>query len=137
MNIEDQEYKGDDGKFHKERRTNWYDNKQLFEMMQELSKEMNIFRLDMKQYNGLKEDNLKQWLKLDVLEKAIKDNLDAPCKREGAWDTVAETLQGLKDEVVALKIEQRSKKETRDFLVTWGGWVIMILGFAGRVFAWW
>ncbi len=131
-------YTNGDGNFHdKDRREQWYDNKQLFEMLQLLSKEMIAYRDEMRKYNGLKEDNVRQWEELKKLGLLIKDNEDAPCKKLSSWDRLNITLTALTDKVEALTVAHEGKKQAKDMLITWGGWVVMITGFILKIAGWW
>jgi len=131
------EYINGDSKKHEERRDQWYSNKEIFEMMQTLSKEMENYRLEMRKYNGLKEDNTRQWEELKRLSALIEVNENAPCKKTDAWLELNTILKEVKKEVNDLKVTHQTKLKLKEFLITWGGWIAVIYTVLAHQYGWW
>lgn len=124
-------YVNGDGKYHEERRKEapWYSNKALFEMIQKLIKEMNDYRIEMRKYNGLKEDNQKQWEEMARLAKLIAENAALPCKRDSSWEKVEKLIDDSQKE----KILAESRSNFYQGVLVWGGWLIGLFSFILRL----
>ena len=131
------EYTNGDGKKHEERRDQWYSNREIFEMMQSLSKDMENYRLEMRKYNGLKEDNMNQWQELKRLSVLIEANENAPCKKIDSWLELNESLKEIKKEVNDLKVTHQTRLKLKEFLITWGGWIAVIYTVLAHQYGWW
>lgn len=126
-------YEGKNGDLQKERRTNpeWYSIKQIYEMIQNMNrafvgmeKELLEFRHDIRRYNGLKEDNQKQWVEMARLAELIRETDMAPCKKLGAWESLETVLDGIESELKDLKDVHTADVTLRSFFYKWGGWLV-------------
>ena len=130
-------YKNGDGNEHTERRDdgNWYNNKQIYEMFQtmkasftDMEKQMIQYRGDIKKYNGLREDNEKQWQEMKRLGNLIQMNENAPCKKLDSWDKLYATLESMSKDLNEIKREQFAQTTLKDFIIRWGGWIVGVVG---------
>lgn len=98
----------------------WYNNKELFEQLndmridfRDLRAEMKETRLMMKQYNGLREQII------DIDEKV-----------EATVRQVNDTEKNLEN----LKATEKGKAKAFDSIIKYGGWIISILMFVAYIF---
>lgn len=83
----------------------WYSNKQLFEMMQDMSKRLDTFNEKFDRYNGL-------------IEKQEKNK---------------ETIQELHDRVSDIESESEGFAKAFELIRKWGGWIVAILALAAKM----
>lgn len=95
--------------------TQWYSNRDLFEMLNGLKSDLVETRLEMKRYNDLR--------------GALNEVMESQKK-------LAETVNTTWDEIEKIKVQKDSKRELASdtksiilFLIAIGGWVITIIGF--------
>lgn len=112
-------YKNGNGNEHDDRRTQWYDNKDLFEMLQKLrddmvsaSKEMQDFNHKFERYNGL-------WEKIKKIETT-------PCRQEPEIEDIKKVLREFTEE---MRFNQRTKEKRTKVIIT----ISLLVGIVGTI----
>jgi inorganic pyrophosphatase len=76
----------------------WYSNKDLFDMIQSLKEEMTQTRSIIKRYNGLRQDMIESYQKINQNEEKINE----------------------------IKNTEKGKHELAETIRRWGGWLVAI-----------
>lgn len=94
----------------------WYDNKDLFEMIQVLKKEMAGLMNDLTQ--------TRQEIK-------VYNNL------RGTLNQTMSELNDLKIEFAESQSKAVGRQSVANGIIKWGGWLIGLVGLFGKAFGWW
>lgn len=119
-----------------EHNSNWYNNKQLYEMMQEVNKNLNImdkrfieYNYQIEKYNGLREDNIKQWEEIKKLGENVNSLESTPCKQTDLWNRILLQIDSLESTLNKKTTEKALKDKIKEAIYKWGGWIIAVLSY--------
>ena len=114
-------YKNGQGNEHDERRDQWYNNKDLFEQMQDLRKDFNETRLAIQQFNAKFEKYNGLWERIKKLEAL-------PCKQEAEVKELKDLARGILTEWNQFKHTRSAREKVGDDVIKWSGWMIGAIG---------
>jgi hypothetical protein len=105
----------------------WYSNKELFEMLQDLKEDLHNTRMDLRKYNDLR-GAIAELQKTQLAQsEACKRHISDP---EGIVHKMQDQITSLKLQVEGYKNKDKGRKSVEDSFLRWGGW---IFGLAGMV----
>lgn len=105
----------------------WYSNKELFEMLQDLKEDLHNTRMDLRKYNDLR-GAIAELQKTQLAQsEACKRHISDP---DGITHKMQDQITSLKLQVEEYKNKDRGRKSVEDSFLRWGGWVF---GLAGMV----
>jgi hypothetical protein len=101
----------------------WYSNKQLFEMIQNMtvdfSKKIQVMTLDFAQQTGGLKSELEETRRIIREYNGLRKSLNEVC-----------------DKVGAMEEKGHGKKELGENIRNWGGWIIALIMFILSVISW-
>jgi hypothetical protein len=105
----------------------WYSNKELFEMLQDLKEDLHNTRMDLRKYNDLR-GAIAELQKTQLAQsEACKRHISDP---DGIVHKMQDQITSLKLQVEGYKNKDKGRKSVEDSFLRWGGW---IFGLAGMV----
>ena len=105
----------------------WYSNKELFEMLQDLKEDLHNTRMDLRKYNDLR-GAIAELQKAQIAQsEACKRHLSDP---DGVTHKIQDQITLLKLEIEEYKSIAKGRKSVEEGFIRWGGWVF---GFIGMV----
>lgn len=105
----------------------WYSNKELFEMLQDLKEDLHNTRMDLRKYNDLRGAIAELQRSQLAQSEACKKHLSDP---DSVTHKIQDQITLLKLEIEEYKSKAEGKKSVEDSFLRWGGW---IFGLAGMV----
>lgn len=118
-------------------KSQWYTNKDLFIMLQENNKEFadsirqtnEKFAISINKANE-KMDGLSDELKITRQEMKQYNDL------RGSLNKNIKDVSEIKQELANDKAKKKGMQAVGNFVIKWGGWLIVVLTFLGKVFNW-
>jgi phage I-like protein len=120
----------------------WYSNKELFEMLQNLKGELQQTRADLRKYNDLRGAIAElQKNQIDQAEEFRKhmfepDGLLCAVKKEvvGLSDHFRQDIVEINKKIDDQESRSKGRMAVAEGFIRWGGWVIGLLSFAITVY---
>ncbi len=109
-----------------EQKEEWYSQKDLFEMVMDLKKDLHETRLDIRKYNDLR----KSLAELQSKQVEIINNRHKELGPEGATSVLRKELYEFRNEWAAYINQKEGKKTLKDAFLQWGGWSIALISVA-------
>ncbi|SDZ19642.1 hypothetical protein [Tindallia californiensis] len=100
---------------------NWYNNKELFEQMQELRKDFIDTKIAIKEFNTKFERYNGLWERISKLE-------GQPCQQKDEINHLHKLAKGILTEWNDFKSQRSTKEKLGDDLIKWSGWIIGAIG---------